>query len=108
MDVIFAVDSVPAVLALTRDAFIAYSSNVFAILGLRAMYFGLAEMMTRVRFLHQGLAAILMFVGAKMLLSRWIAIPALLSLAVILTVLALTALASCLLPAKPGPPPTDS
>ena len=108
MDVIFAVDSVPAVLALTRDAFIAYSSNVFAILGLRAMYFGLAELMTRVRFLHQGLAAILLFVGAKMLFSRWIAIPTLLSLAVILVVLGLTALASWLLPErKPSPPPTS-
>jgi tellurite resistance protein TerC len=107
MDVIFAVDSVPAVLAITRDAFIAYSSNVFAILGLRAMYFGLAEVMTRIRFLHQGLAAILLFVGAKMLLSKRIEIPTLLSLAVIVAVLTLTALASWLAPPKPTSTPID-
>jgi len=99
MDVIFAVDSVPAVLAVTRDTLIAYSSNVFAILGLRAMYFGLAEMMSRIRFLHQGLALILFFVGAKMLLSEWIPIPTEISLAVILGVLAVAALASWLRPA---------
>ena len=103
IDVIFAVDSVPAVLALTRNVFIAYSSNVFAILGLRAMYFGLAELMSRIRFLHQGLAAILLFVGAKMLLSKWFEIPTLLSLGVILLVLAITSLASYVLPVKPRP-----
>ena len=108
MDVVFAVDSVPAVLAITRDVFIAYSSNVFAILGLRAMYFGLAELMSRVRYLHQGLAAILLFVGAKMLVSRWIEVPTLLSLAVILVLLGLTALASWLRSAKSSAPPSTN
>jgi len=94
MDVIFAVDSVPAVLAITRDPFIAYSSNVFAILGLRAMYFGLAELMTRMRFLHQGLAAILLFVGAKMLLGERLPISAAASLGVIVAILAVASGAS--------------
>ncbi|HXY02508.1 MAG TPA: TerC/Alx family metal homeostasis membrane protein [Terriglobales bacterium] len=97
-DIIFALDSVPAVLAITRDPFIAYSSNVFAILGLRAIYFGVAQMMKRMRFLHQGLAAILLFVGAKMLLSEQVPISTTVSLAVILGTLALAALASWLLP----------
>jgi tellurite resistance protein TerC len=100
MDVIFAADSVPAVLAITRDPFIAYSSNIFAILGLRAMYFGLAELMARMRFLHQGLSVILMFVGAKMLVNEWIPIPALISLALIITVLIVAGLASWLWPSK--------
>src|SRR5580692_6600651 len=63
---------VPAVLAITRNAFLVYSSNVFAILGLRALYFALADLLPRFRFLHQGLAAILVFVGAKMTLSEWL------------------------------------
>jgi len=100
MDLLFALDSVPAVLAITRDSLIAYSSNAFAILGLRAMYFGLAEMMTRMRFLHQGLAAVLLFVGAKMLSSEWLPISTPASLAVILGILTLAALASWLLPSS--------
>lgn len=99
-DVIFAADSVPAVLAITRDPFIAYSSNVFAILGLRAMYFGLAELMTRMKFLHQGLAAILLFVGAKMLASEKFPISSGISLAVIIGILAVAAAASWLAPRK--------
>jgi tellurite resistance protein TerC len=95
-DVIFAADSVPAVLAITRDSFIAYSSNVFAILGLRAMYSGLAELMTRIRFLHQGLAAILLFVGAKMLASEKFPISSEVSLAIIVAILAIAAAASWL------------
>ena len=97
-DLIFALDSVPAVLAITRDPFIAYSSNVFAILGLRAIYFGVAEMLTRMRFLHQGLAVILLFVGAKMLFSERIPIPTPVSLAVILGALIVAAITSWLLP----------
>jgi tellurite resistance protein TerC len=96
MDLIFAVDSVPAVLAITRDPFVAYSSNVFAILGLRAMYFGLADIMSRMKYLHQGLAVIMLFVGAKMLLSERIPIPAHVSLLIILGVLAIAATASWL------------
>jgi len=93
-DVIFAADSVPAVLAITRDPFIAYSSNVFAILGLRAMYFGLAELMTRMKFLHQGLAVALLFVGAKMLASEKSPISSEASLVVIVAILGVAAAAS--------------
>jgi tellurite resistance protein TerC len=99
MDIIFAVDSVPAVLAITRNAFIVYSSNVFAILGLRALYFALADLLPRFRFLHQGLAAILVFVGAKMTLSDWFPVAAPISLAVIAGILAVTVAASLLFPA---------
>ncbi len=98
MDIIFAVDSVPAVLAITRNTFIVYSSNVFAILGLRALYFALAGVLPRLRFLHQGLAAILVFVGAKMTLSEWLPIPSLVSLGAIAGILATTVAASLLLP----------
>jgi tellurite resistance protein TerC len=97
MDLIFAVDSVPAVLAVTRDPLIAYSSNVFAILGLRAMYFGLAEMMSRMRFLHQGLASILIFLGLKMLTAEHIPIPGYVSLGIILMVLLIASMASSLI-----------
>src|SRR5580693_5576060 len=90
MDIIFAVDSVPAVLAITRNAFVVYSSNVFAILGLRALYFALAGILPRFRFLHQGLATLLFFIGGKMILSDWIHITAPMSLAVIGTILAIT------------------
>ena len=68
-DVLFAVDSIPAVLAISRDPFIVYTSNVFAILGLRALYFALAGMLGVFHYLHYGLAVILMFIGAKMLAS---------------------------------------
>jgi tellurite resistance protein TerC len=102
-DVIFAADSVPAVLAITRDPFIAYSSNVFAILGLRAMYFGLAELMTRMKFLHQGLAAILLFVGAKMLASEKFPISSAISLAVIVAILGTAAAASWFASRTPRP-----
>ena len=99
MDIIFSVDSVPAVLAITRNAFIVYSSNVFAILGLRALYFALADLLPRFRFLHQGLAGILVFVGAKITLSEWLPVSATVSLGVIVGVLALTVAASLLFPA---------
>ncbi|MGA8409508.1 MAG: TerC family protein [Candidatus Acidiferrales bacterium] len=100
MDIIFAVDSVPAVLAITRNTFIVYSSNVFAILGLRALYFALAGILPRFRFLHQGLATILVFVGAKMTLSEWLPIPSLVSLSVIAGILAITVVTSLLLPKR--------
>ena len=99
MDIIFAVDSVPAVLAITRNVFVVYSSNVFAILGLRALYFALADLLPRFRFLHQGLAAILVFVGAKMTLSEWLPISTPISLGIIVGILAVTVAASLLLPA---------
>jgi tellurite resistance protein TerC len=86
-DVVFAVDSVPAVLAVSREQFIVFSSNAFAILGLRALYFLLADMHTRFAFLQEGLAIILAFVGVKMLIHGWYHIPTWLSLTVIAIVL---------------------
>lgn len=97
-DVVFAVDSVPAVLAISRDAFIVYTSNIMAILGLRALYFALAGVMKLFRHLHYGLAAILVFVGFKMIAADMIHIPITLSLAVIGGVLAVSIAASVLLP----------
>ncbi|MFG4001698.1 TerC family protein [Flavobacterium aquidurense] len=75
MDVLFAVDSVPAILAITSDPFLVFSSNIFAILGLRSMYFFLANMLARFSFLEYSLVAILAFVGLKMLLHEWIQVP---------------------------------
>ena len=102
MDIVFAVDSVPAVLAITRDSFIAYSSNVFAILGLRTMYFGLADILPRFRFLHPALAAILIFVGAKMLIADTIPISTEVSLGVLAAILLIAVCASMLWP-RPEP-----
>lgn len=101
-DLIFALDSVPAVLAITRDTFIVYTSNIFAILGLRSLYFALSSALDRLRLLHYGLALILVFVGAKMLLNRWIQIPVAWSLAFIVLVLAVFALASRFTAPKPA------
>ena len=104
MDILFAMDSVPAVLAITRDFFIVYSSNAFAVLGLRALYFLLADALPRLRFLHQGLAVIVIFVGGKMLATDWMPISTAVSLAVIAGVLALTATMSRAIPdARPKP-----
>jgi tellurite resistance protein TerC len=86
-DVVFAVDSVPAVLAVSREQFIVFASNAFAILGLRALYFLLADMHSRFAFLQEGLAIILAFVGVKMLIHEWYHIPTWLSLTVIAIVL---------------------
>jgi tellurite resistance protein TerC len=97
-DIIFAVDSVPAVLSITRNAFVAYSSNVFAILGLRALYFGLADLLPRFRFLRPGLAAILVFTSLKMLAADWVRVTIGLSLGVVLGIVALTVAASLLWP----------
>ncbi|HEY5812742.1 MAG TPA: TerC family protein [Terrimicrobiaceae bacterium] len=94
-DLIFAVDSIPAVLAVTRDPFIVFTSNVFAILGLRAMYFALAGILKLFRFLHYGLSAILVFIGVKMLLSQTpYAIQTVQSLVVVLSLLAVSVSAS--------------
>jgi tellurite resistance protein TerC len=94
MDLIFAVDSVPAVLAITRDPFIAYSSNAFAILGLRALYFALSRSLARLRYLRQGLAIILLFVAVKMLASERLPISSDLSLGIIGGILTLAVAAS--------------
>ncbi len=74
-DVLFAVDSIPAILAITLNAFIVYTSNVFAILGLRSMYFAVSGLMKIFRFLHYGLAVVLVLVGSKMLASDYVRIP---------------------------------
>ena len=87
-DVLFAVDSVPAVLAVSREQFIVFSSNAFAILGLRALYFLLADAHARFTYLKEGLAIILAFVGVKMLIHGWYHIPTWVSLVVIAIVLA--------------------
>src|SRR4051812_12329367 len=86
-DLVFAIDSIPAIFAVTRDPFLVYSSNVFAIVGLRALFFVLAGMMDKFAYLKPGVAVILMFVGVKMVTSGWFHIPILLSLAVILLTL---------------------
>ena len=86
-DVVFAVDSVPAVLAVSHEQFIVFASNAFAIMGLRAMYFLIADMHGRFRYLQEGLAIILAFVGVKMLIHEWYYIPTWLSLVVIAIVL---------------------
>jgi tellurite resistance protein TerC len=99
-DIVFAIDSVPAVLAITRDTFIAYSSNVFAILGLRALYFALAELLPRFRFLRPGLATILLFTGFKMLASDRIPISTGLSLGAIVGILVAMITSSLLWPMK--------
>jgi tellurite resistance protein TerC len=93
-DIVFALDSVPAVLAITRNPFIVYTSNVFAMLGLRSLYFVLAGVVERFRFLRVGLAAILIFFGARLLLSDLLEVPNGVSLAVIAAALALSVVAS--------------
>jgi tellurite resistance protein TerC len=95
-DLIFAVDSIPAILAITKDPFIVYTSNVFAILGLRSLYFALAGLMHLFRYLHYGQAAILVFVGGKMLLTDVFKIPVGISLGVILLILVASVLPSVL------------
>jgi tellurite resistance protein TerC len=87
-DVVFAVDSIPAILAVSREQFIVFSSNAFAILGLRALYFLLADLKDKFSLLQEGLAIILAFVGVKMIISEWYHIPTPLSLVVIAAVLA--------------------
>jgi tellurite resistance protein TerC len=100
-DLLFAVDSIPAILAITLDAFIVYTSNVFAILGLRSMYFALAGMMEMFHYLHYGLSIVLMFVGVKMLISHYYQIPTVIALGVVAGVLLISVLASIVHPEKP-------
>jgi tellurite resistance protein TerC len=97
-DLVFAVDSIPAIFAVTQDPFIVYSSNVFAILGLRALYFLLADVVQRLHYLKAGLSVILMLVGAKMLLADVYKVPIGWSLGVIVTVLGLATIASLVWP----------
>jgi tellurite resistance protein TerC len=93
-DIVFALDSVPAVLAITRNPFIVYTSNIFAMLGLRSLYFVLAGVVERFRYLRVGLAAILIFFGARLLLGDFVEVPNGVSLAVIAAALALAVVAS--------------
>lgn len=93
-DVIFALDSIPAVLAISTDTFIVYTSNIFAIMGLRSLYFTIKESMKSLRFLNYGLGIILAFVAFKLLTEKFIEIPVLASLLVIITVLAITVILS--------------
>jgi tellurite resistance protein TerC len=93
-DLIFAIDSIPAIFAVTRDPFLIYSSNIFAILGLRALFFVLAGMLDRFVYLKPGVAFILVFVGLKMLVSAWVHLPTLISLAVIITTLSVAVIFS--------------
>lgn len=100
-DLIFAVDSIPAILAVTQDPFIVYSSNVFAILGLRSLYFALAGLVKLFHYLHYGLAAILVLVGIKMILNHYYAakiISTELSLVLIVLILAASVVASIIKP----------
>jgi tellurite resistance protein TerC len=94
-DLIFAVDSIPAILAISKDIFIVYTSNIFAILGLRSLYFAVAGIMGYFRFLKVGLAFVLSFVGLKMLSSYFhFEIPIITSLGIIISILLLSILAS--------------
>ena len=102
-DLIFALDSIPAVLAITRNPFLAYTSNIFAILGLRSLFFALSHLLDKLRLLHYGLAIILAFVACKMLLAKWILIPVGWSLAAVVSVLAAFTAASIF----SGRPPAD-
>ena len=95
-DVVFAVDSIPAIFAVTRETFIVFAANAFSLLGLSSLYFVLAGMIGRFRYLNVGLAAVLVFVGAKMALSDVFHIPVYVSLAVIVLTLALAVGASLL------------
>lgn len=93
-DVLFAVDSIPAAFGVTSDPFLVYSSNILAILGLRALFVVVASALETVRFVHWGVAAILVFVGGKMIASRWIELGAFVSLSVIAGIVAVTVVAS--------------
>ncbi len=93
-DILFALDSAPAILAITTDPFIVYTSNIFAILGLRALYFVLADAMRAFAYLHYGLAALLILIGLKMLLSNYIQVPPAIALGIMAIVLAVSVIAS--------------
>ena len=106
-DVTFAVDSIPAIFGITKDPFIVYTSNVFAILGLRALYFLLADLLDYLRYLGIGLAVVLMFVGVKMVIERWWDISELMSLIVVFSILMVTAALSLWVGPKKKPLPAS-
>jgi tellurite resistance protein TerC len=107
-DLVFAVDSIPAIYAITDDPFIVFTSNIFAILGLRALYFVLAGYLAGLRYLKPGLAAVLMFVGAKMILVDVYKINPLVSLAVIISILSIALIASIKNPSEPDATAVES
>ncbi|HLZ90389.1 MAG TPA: TerC family protein [Candidatus Acidoferrum sp.] len=100
-DVTLAIDSIPAIFGITQDPFIVYTSNVFAVLGLRAMYFLLAGVLSRLRFLTAGLSFVLTFIGVKMIAHKWVDIPEHVSLLVVAGILLVALGASLLFPIKP-------
>jgi tellurite resistance protein TerC len=102
-DITLAVDSIPAIFGITRDAFIVYTSNVFAILGLRALYFMLAGFLGRLRYLTAGLSFVLVFIGGKMIVEPWLHVPVLISLGVVAGILLVALIASLLSPASEIP-----
>jgi tellurite resistance protein TerC len=103
-DLLFAVDSIPAVLAVSHDPFVVYTSNIAAILGLRSLYFALATLLDRFRYLHYGLGVLLAFVAFKMLAAPWLDVPITLSLLIIGAILTICAVASWLMPCPQKPP----
>src|SRR6202167_2556145 len=105
-DVLFAMDSIPAVLAISHNPFVVYTSNIAAILGLRSLYFALAALLDRFRYLHYGLGVLLAFVAFKMIAARWLDVPITLSLAIIGLILAVCAVASWVAAEKVIPSPT--
>ena len=97
-DVLFAVDSIPAVLSISHNPFVVYTSNIAAVLGLRSIYFALAALLDRFRYLHYGLGALLAFVALKMLAARWLDVPITLSLAIMGAILSVCAIVSWFAP----------
>jgi tellurite resistance protein TerC len=104
-DIMFAVDSIPAIFGVTTDVFIVFTSNIFAILGLRSLFFLIEGLISKLRFLKVGVALILAFIGVKILIKGFYEIPVAVSLGVLASVLAISALASILIPPPPEPEP---
>jgi tellurite resistance protein TerC len=101
-DVVFALDSIPAVLSITHNPFLAYTSNIMAVMGLRSLYFLLAHLLTKLRFLHYGLATVLAFAALKMLSAHWLDIGPLTSLATVVVILGITIVLSLIYSTKTG------
>ncbi|WP_035350644.1 TerC/Alx family metal homeostasis membrane protein [Edaphobacter aggregans] len=95
-DLVFAIDSIPAVLSITRDPFLAYTSNIMAVMGLRSLYFLVAHLLTKLKYLHYGLAAVLAFAAVKMLVAHWYEISPIISLGVVVAMLGVTVAVSLL------------
>ena len=102
-DLLFAVDSIPAVLGVSHDPFVVYTSNIAAILGLRSLYFALAALLDRLRYLHYGLGALLGFIGLKMMVAEWLEVPITISLSIMGAILAICAIVSWIAGGKPKP-----